>query len=240
MATEAAFTKALHNTGLTQKLAVYLRLTHDIPYRFFYDRLLHDPSGPALLRELWEQIATHYTEFLANEWASDHIPVVGVPGFDLALHPSYWLYVALCRDLDRFFAEIGASLSQAYPTATLLDELVRYQRQVVVTPHLRAENGVALDVSHDWASYFAAARGRDGDNAMPEPTPMAPSTVLAGGRRSGDPGRHADRAGYYERDFSWQAGDPQGLTARWIKSVVLGRNSAAINTVSDLTVVAVP
>lgn len=240
MATEAAFIKALHNTGLTQKLAVYLRLTHDIPYRSFYDRLLHDPDGPALLSELWEQVAAHYTEFLADEWASDHIPVVGVPGFDLALHPSYWLYVALCRDLDRLFAEIGTSLSRAYPDATFLDEVVRYQYQVVVTPHLAVESGVALDMSRDWATYFAAARGRDGSDSMPEPTRMAPSTVLAGGRRSGDPGRDPDRPGYYERDFSWQAGDPESLTARWIKSVVLGRNSAAINTVSDLTVSPVP
>lgn len=238
MATEAAFIKALHNSGLTQKLAVYLRLTHNVNYRVFYDRLLHEPDSPPVLRELWERIATHYAGFLADEWASDHIAVVGVPGFDLALHPSYWLYVALCQDLDRLFAEIAASIGRMHPDVDLLHELIRYQRQIVITPEFDPRGGIALEVSRDWAAYFAAARGLEGGDAMPEPKAMPPSTVLMGGRRAGDPGRHANQPGYYERDFSWYAGDPDGRTARWIEAVVLGRNSAAINTVSDLAVAA--
>lgn len=233
MATEAAFVKALHNTGMTQRLAVYLRLTHDVPYRRYYDLLLHSPDGPPLLRELWEEVASHYATFLADEWASDHMPVLNVPGFDRALHPSYWVYVVLCRHLDRLFAEIRVSLGAVVDVTPTIIELVRYQQSLVITPSFDPLEGFQEVVDHDWVDYFSRARGRNGDEPLPEPRPIRPTRV-DGGRRAGDPSREPGRAGYYERDFSWHTGDSMMRTARWIESVVLGRNSAAINTFSDL------
>lgn len=233
MATEAAFVKALHNTGMTQRLAVYLRLTHGVSYRQFYDLLLHSPDRPPLLRELWDQVVVHYTGFLADEWASDHMPVIGVPGFDRALHPSYWLYVELCDQLDRFFVEISDSLNTTVPRTSALEELLAFQRELVITPGFDPSAGFNSVVDHDWVSYFAQARGRDGIRALPEPRPLSP-TRIGGGRRSGDPSREPGTTGYYERDFAWHAGDPELRKARWIEAVVLGRNSAAINTFSDL------
>lgn len=233
MATEAAFVKALHNTGLTQRLSVYLRLTHDVPYRRFYELLLHGSAGPPVLRELWEEVAAHYAAFLADEWASDHMPVLDVPGFDRALHPSYWVYVALCGQLDRLFDEVRAWLETVVDVTPTLVELVRYQRSLVITPHFDPSAGFHEVVDHDWIAYFSQARARDGDESLPEPRPIPP-TEVGGGRRAGDPSREPGRTGYYERDFSWHAGDSASRTARWIEAVVLGRNSAAINTFSDL------
>jgi putative methyltransferase len=236
MATHSVFVRALHNTGLTQKLAIYLRLTHAVPYLEFYEMILYDAAlRPPLLGKLMAQVKSHYMDFLQNDLASDHMPVAGVPNFALAIQPEYWIYVQLCLQLDDFFEQITDSLQQGYPSHYHLRDLTLYQKELVITPCCDPTLGKTIRVTKDWIAYFATARGRNGSDTLSEPQEMNERIVRVSGRSAGEPTGSAGTFGYYSRNFDWYSGDVNGRWARWIEMVVLGRNSAAIKTFTDLS-----
>jgi len=93
MATYAVFVKALHNSSLTQRLAIYLALTHQVAYHSFYETLIeHGLRFHALTAGWFDQVSDHYANFLEDETASDHMRLESLPGAHLAVHPSRWLY----------------------------------------------------------------------------------------------------------------------------------------------------
>jgi putative methyltransferase len=174
MKTYAAFVRALHNRGLTRLVAVYLHFSHGIPYREFYDRLIEGFFGPS---DLHRELAAHFRTFLRDKNALEDLPFEEAPGERLRFEASRWLFVHLCRDLDRHFDEMGPFLIEAFPMATHLPGAIDYQRNLVVRPDFDSRAGRSFPTDRDWLGYFEKARLLTAYEPLGEPAP-APGAVV--------------------------------------------------------------
>jgi putative methyltransferase len=236
ISTYSAFIKALHNASLTQRIAVYLRLTHNVPYLDFYEGLIEDALPSADLTAQWQQtVSDHYQNYLMDENASDHLPVRELPELPYLLHPSRWIYVQACLHLDEFFRHLDAHLRHRYPFTTNLRGVIEYQKESVILPSYDRNAGKRFRIEHDWMGYFEQARTRDGSQPLDEPQPLPGAVVHARDQVSGERRIDEDGVGYYGQPLDWNDGDPATRWETWINRTVMGRSSAAMHNLQDFS-----
>ncbi|MFE4619807.1 B12-binding domain-containing radical SAM protein [Streptomyces sp. NPDC056747] len=237
----SAFIKALHNSSATQRVATYLRLTHGVPYRDFYESLLEDPAvRTPLLREWQVKVLDHYQYFLTHDDASDHIRVDELPSLAYTLHPSRWLYIQVCLHLERFYEELKDSLLKRYPEVANLASVIDYQRDIVIMPDYDRETGKVIATEFDWPAYFEQARVRDGSQPLlDEPAPMDGAVFQAVDRVSGERPTVRDGVrigGFYGEPLEWGTGDAGERWATWVQRVAIGRSSAGMHNHKEFKV----
>lgn len=243
MALWGAVVKGLHNTGFVQHIAVYLRLTHNVPYVDFYRQLIDGlMTTDPLLAGLRAEINEHYERFLADPDLSDHMCLDNIGAFGYLLHPSRWLYVRVCQAVDDVFSRIGDWVESTFPLDSAVRGLVEYQRQIIVLPSYDRERGHEFPVDVDWPAYFAAARGREGFDSLGEPNPTPGAVVRATDRRSSERVIRADgpSEGYYGRPFDWDSLAGEERWIRWIEQTVMDRASSHLNNLCDLRLLPEP
>ncbi len=229
MATYATMVKALHNASLTRLIAIYLRLTHGLPYAAFYDRLADDFFATRLPAQRWYRaLVNHYRDFLLNQDATDHMEVDQLPRLTLLLDPARWLVVQACLDIDHFFDELRDYLLDRYPRATHLESLIAYQKEVVILPTYDRRTGKVFRTDRDWVTYFERAWGRTGGEALDEPA-AADAVVRVTDQTCGE-------RSYFVHALDWDSGDRQDRRVQWIRQTVLQRNSIAKNNFQQLQV----
>jgi putative methyltransferase len=234
ISTFAAFVKALHNCGLTQRIAVYLRLTQNLPYSKFYEGLIEDWFQRAgTVPDWYRVVSSHYRGFLEDADTSDHIKVEALPRLPYALHPSRWIYVQACLHIDRFFDALQAYLLAQYPAVANLCSVIDYQKELVILPTFDRDAGKTFRTDLNWVRYFEEARGRDGSEPLGEPLPAPGAVVSVTDRASGD-GVTASGGGFFGRPLEWGSGEMQDQWAKWIELLVVGRSSAAIHNFQQL------
>jgi putative methyltransferase len=237
MSTYSAFVKCLHNSGLTQNIAMYLRLTHGVGYRDFYEHLIDNAlPSPAAPRPWYQRITDQYERYLTDDDASDHMIVADLPQLPIALHPSRWAFVEICLQIDQFFEWLTSSLCARYPDAQHLAAVIEYQRNLVILPDYDRRSGRTFSVDLDWMSYFHAARARSGEQSMAEPEPIPGTVVRATDRRSGERPllQLTGEAGYFGELLDWDGLDPAARWHRWIVQTVVGRSSAPMHNLQEL------
>ncbi|MEU9254890.1 radical SAM protein [Streptomyces sp. NPDC048270] len=163
-----AVLQALHNRGITRRLATYLHTEGLLGYEDFYrslaDAALADSSsvlGAAVDRAralLWEYIES---PTVPNEGKVASQPDMmerlarWVPDKESWLIYEWcWAYVQ--NELDRFYGELRGHLETAgVKIDERLEELLRYQRASVFTVAEAGTTRVEL-FSYDWSGYFRA------------------------------------------------------------------------------------
>ncbi len=242
MALYGALLKCFHNSSLIQRIAVYLRLTHGVPYIDFYRAIVDDfmASTPHTIR-LRDEIVEHYQRFLVDPRMSDHMET-GIPGLPYLLHPSRWLFVQICRDIGTFFDALSGFLVGRYGDWPELRDVIAYQRDIIVLPSYDRHLGASFAVEFDWPAYFATARGRQGTESLAEPRPLPGARVVATDWASSERIVRADGSvdGYYGRTFDWNALGGDARWARWIEQTVIDRSSSKLNNLCSLAVDATP
>jgi putative methyltransferase len=221
MFTHTMVVKALHNASITRLIAIYLRLTHGVPYQTFYEAIGEDffPHDP--VASPWhDAIVGCYRRFLEEADAHDRMRLDELPRLSYELDPSRWLNVEICRDLDRFFAHLGSFLVQRFPTARNLPSVLEYQRQMIIVPSYDAGRGKSFRTEFDWPAYFTEAGGRTGSESLPEPRAAAGALVEVSDRTCGE-------YGYLVQPLEWGTGDDDARWQTWLERVVLNRNSSA-------------
>ncbi|GIH11847.1 B12-binding domain-containing radical SAM protein [Rugosimonospora africana] len=237
ISTYSAFVKVLHNCSLTQRIAMYLRLTHGISYLDFYADLIDEAMPAAELTGSWAQtLSDHYRGFLEDDEAMDFLAVRELPNLPYLLHPARWLYVQACLHLDEFFAVLTDHLRRRYPTVTNLASAIQYQKDLVILPSYDCRTGKVFPVDHDWITYFEQARTRDGSQPLDEPTPVSGALVRAGDQVAGERGISGDLE-YYSKPLDWHDSAPERRWQDWIDRTVLGRSSAAMHNFQDLSII---
>jgi putative methyltransferase len=223
MATYATLVKALHNASVTRAIAIYLRLTHAVPYATFYDRLADEflarwPPG----RNWHGALVQHFVDFLRDEAATDHMEVEQLPRLPFRLDPARWFLAQVCLRFDEFFDALGQYLLERYPSAKNLASVIDYQRNVVILPTYNRLVGKTFRTDCDWVQYFAQAWGRTGVESLDEPvaTPGAEVSVMD---------QTCGEQSYFVHPLDWGSGDRQDRWLQWIHHTVLHRNSAAKN-----------
>jgi putative methyltransferase len=236
ISTYSAFIKALHNCSLTQRIAMYLRLTHGVPYLDFYTDLIDKALPAAELTGKWHRtLSDHYRNYLDDDELMDFFAVPELPDLPYLLHPARWLYVQACLHLDEFFAVLTDHLTRRYPDATNLAGAIRYQKELVILPSYDRRVGKTFRVDHDWITYFEQARTRDGAQPLDEPAPLPGALVRAGDQEAGERGINGDLE-YYSKALDWHDSPPERRWQDWIDRTVLGRSSAAMHNFQDLII----
>jgi putative methyltransferase len=240
MSTYAAFIKGLHNSSLTQRIAVYLRLTHNVSYLEFYEHLIEEGLQSAALPADWYQLVSdHYHSFLEDQGASDHMEVKELPRLSYALHPSRWIYVQICLNMDQFFDALQAYLVDQYPGVGNLRSVVEYQKELMILPNFDRDVGKRFRTDFDWISYFEEARVRDGSETLGEPIGEPGAMVTATDRTSSERGssaRETSGRGYYGAPLEWAFGDIEDRWIKWIERTVTGRSSASMHNFQQLRI----
>ena len=174
----AGFTKALHNCGLTQMIARYLRFTHDVAYEDFYRAFIEDLCAEVEPAKSWFQaVAAHYREFLESEDAIEFMDVEALPDYPYQVSPFQWIYVQACLQLDDFYDAAREFLVARYPAVRRIASLVDYQRNMVILPSYVHHAGKAFDTDLNWPLYFQQAKGHLAGTALEDVSEAINSVV---------------------------------------------------------------
>jgi putative methyltransferase len=219
MFTYLAHVKAFHNGSLTRAIAMYLRLTHGVPYRAFYDDVIERFAATTEPARSWQDaIAGCYRTMLTDDDAMDRMVVSELPAYQYALDPSRWLYTHAAFDADVFFDALKAHLLARYPSAPNLASAIEYQRNIVILPDYDRRVGKRFLTDVDWVDYFKAARGRAGEHALPEPA-VAPGAVIEIADQT------CGERGYLVQPLAWESKSGEARWIEWIARTVLHRSS---------------
>ena len=156
MSVDSACIRGLHNSGITQLIARYLRATRGVGFESFYALLLDEvlPSSDAT-REAMGVLTACYRSFLTDPDSLAMLPLPGAPESAKEVEPHRWFMGVVCHDLERFFADLTDRLVERFgdPEGVLRD-LCTYQKNVVVSPRYDAEAGKSWSNERDWVAYF--------------------------------------------------------------------------------------
>jgi putative methyltransferase len=209
----AAFVMALHNCGLTQLIAKYLRFTHGVPYRKFYEELIEGFCARVEPMKSWYQaVVDHYHAFLADEEAIDFMDVFEWPRYRYQVNPFQWVYVQSCMQLESFFDTVKEFLVEKYPLATNLASVIEYQRNLVILPNYRKENGKSFATDFNWVEYFEAANQLSTYEPLDEPDPAPDSAISVSDQTC------TDGIALYPLD--WNSGNEEDDWAVWFDRTV--------------------
>lgn len=227
MLTYTAFVKALHNAGLTQQIAIYMRLTHGVSYLDFYEAVIDGWIKEAQSTRNWyEAVAKHFSRFLNDENATEHMVVEGLPRVEYLLDPSRWLYVNICLHIDSFYDQFAGFVAKRF--ATNVASLCEYQKNLVILPTYDRKAGARFRTAFDWVAYFERARGRVGGDPFGEPEPVKDMVVAVSDQTS---------RGYFEQQLDWGQGDAEERWGKWVDQIVLDRNSVNLRKFQRLRMV---
>ena len=230
MFTYVALVKALHNASVTRLVAIYLRLSHGVPYLDFYEDLVErffPATAPA--RDWHRAVAGCYSNMLRDDDAMDRMQVRELPGHAYSLDPSRWLFVQVGLQFDAFFAALRPHLLQRYPQARNLGSVVDYQKNVVILPDYDRRKGKRFRTDFDWVRYFEQARGRTGEAALAEPEPTPGARVRVSDQTCGE-------KGYLVHPLEWESRSGEDRWLAWIRHTVVHRNSAGKKNFQQLRV----
>jgi len=230
MQTFTAFVKPLHNSSIVRLIAVYLRLTHRVPYREFYDGVMDDFLPQSALARRWlEAVRDHYRNYLEDENALDRMEIEELTRYEFLVTPDRWVQTQIGLNLEEFFSEFTAYLRQRFSKVKNLPSLIEYQRNLVILPDYDREAGKRFPTALDWPRYFELTHGLTGSETLAEPEPTPGATICVSDQTCGE-------KGYLVTDLLWGQGDEQERWIEWLQRTVLHRNSSAKSTFQELQI----
>lgn len=221
MSVESASVRALHNTGITQFIARYLRATHAIPFDQFYSDIIDEflPRASAT-EDALGTLEACYQRFLSDPQSLAMLPLPGIANARSHAEPHRWFYAHICQSLDAFFNELQAHLIARYPNRDgTLNDLCAYQQSIIITPDYDPTKGTAWRSRFDWANYFKAPATNIPSAAVPEPPRLDPPRYTVDAKHWDD--------GASTGDYNWQPGKAEKAWRAWFTAMATGRLSAA-------------
>lgn len=204
------FVLSFHSMGLTHRLALYLRYCEGISFHRFYEGLVDDlvRGSDGALRDCVERMTREKREFLEDdEKAVDYTSFEFLP--EDAYQPQWeeWLFVHAVLNRREIYRDLEDWLIDRFVVdEARVRDLVRYQREIVVTPEYDRSLGKTFEGEYDWVEYFS----RDRDQLDRPP--------IEDGRRF-----VIDQSTLGEREevpIDWDDRQGRDRTVAWIDSVV--------------------
>lgn len=223
--------KALHSSGITELVAMYLRFTHNVPYAAFYDDLFtHFLSTDASPTGAWfEEMRATFQEYLDRPDALGFMHVPGLSDDALQLEPARWLLAMLAMHRDAFYDALTPYLCGRYPQAEALQSVLQWSRNVLITTDYDARAGKRFTIDHDWPAWFSAARQALTYRPLGEPEALPTGTVA----EVSDTGS-TDGGSVLELD--WGKGPAWRRWERWVALMATGRTASSKNTFQQVQV----
>lgn len=225
-----AYIKAFHGCSVTQLIAIYLRFTHNVPYSQFYEDLFDNFFTQITPFKEWRQaIWQLYETYLKNPNIITFMDVSQLPKFEFQIEPSRWLFIQICWHIEQYFESLTAYLLTKYPDFLLLQSVIEYQKNLLILPSYDNKQGKVFSTNFDWLTYFSQVRQLVSYSPLAEPQP-SPGALI----------KVSDEACTQERmllPLEWGNGNEEDQWARWIHTVVVGRNSSEKNNFQKLEIV---
>lgn len=205
---------ALHNSGLTQFLARYLRQVYGISFHTFYttliERLFSAPSAP--WHSLYRHCHGHITRFVQedNPELTESLAVEELPGFDYLFLVEEYCLIKLMLGIDRFYGNVREALQDVFGHYDELDSLLTFQRGSMIDPSYNRDEGRVLQLEHDWPRFFATL-GSPGNELAERPEPSSVELAI-----------HRTHAGsQFQYSLDWFDGtDADEALQGWVKTVI--------------------
>ena len=227
MAAYGASIKALHSCSITHLIATYLKLSHDVGYKDFYENLIDDFCASVYpVRTLYEKVLDHYVRFTVEEDAIEYMDVEQLPNFQFQLDPSRWFYTQLCFRFEEFFDSLQHYLLNRYPYAKNLSSVIHYQKNLVILPSYDRSIGKSFRCEHDWVDYFVRAGQTDTCSPLEEPKSVPGAKVEVHDEDC------TDSLSVFPLDFDTFNGEERWIC--WIDRTVIARNTSVRNNFQQL------
>lgn len=168
--TYTAQIRGLHNLAVLRLPAIYLKFSHGVSYRDFYDAVIDDffrMSEP--WRSIQEGLRAVYRRILENPDAVDDYPLKEFPDMPFYVNPSKGVFIEVASRIGEFMKGLTLFLSARFPKARALASVLNYQRQLVLTPEKKPTRCHKITMHHDWPSYFDAIEQGAFAKKIPEP-----------------------------------------------------------------------
>jgi putative methyltransferase len=215
----SSFVIALHNSGYTRRIAQYLRFSHDVSYRDFYDSVINDFCEKKLFSgNWWRVLEDNLKGYLSDEAVCDELELEEIPSLTEYLRHSDWLMIKTALHCNDFFQQLGSYLASRYPSATNLQSVIAYQKSLVITPDYDSARGKRFRCDHNWADFFRKVDEIGTYRPMPEPERVGPGQVFE---------IRDDATGEFKHaTLAWK-GDREQRMRLWAECLSRGRKSAA-------------
>lgn len=220
------FVKALHCCSVTRLIAMYLRFTHNVTYRDFYEHLIEDCISTSTLG-LYSKVLHHFEQFLEDDDAVKDLEIQQLSRDQYCIEASRWIFIHICDALDTVFDEITAFLRQRYPWITNLESVIDYQKNLIITPSYDRSVGKSFPTEFDWTSYFAKASSLISFEHIPEPNTAPGSRIEITDKTCGT-------SDLTTRPLDWSSEEGEDRWAAWIDRVVTFRNAASTKNFQQL------
>ena len=143
--------QSMHHFGIMQCIAMYVRTQYDISYYDFYTALhKYIETESDFCRSVFEMASCVLNNFVNGRGGLTYQNDI----FGKITYPLEEAVFLLCLyNSDKFYAEMKKFASAYIADDEFLDELIRYQRAVVLKPN---ENNNELDFNYNFKDYFDA------------------------------------------------------------------------------------
>ena len=167
--------QAFHNGAVTRFLAIYLRLTHDIPYKNFYDALFEKLccNEHTFIGALFKKCKAHLHVFAnapGDAAVFEEMAIDDLPNSAYLFKPEEYVLFKLLTNFARVWEELQGHLVTTYGYISRLGSIIDFQKEIIITPQYDCQRGKSLKLEHDWLEYFKKARTRAG--------PATPAAIL--------------------------------------------------------------
>lgn len=143
--------QGLHHFGLTQCAAMYVRKECGVKYINFYTSLLSFLSYESrYFAPMFQKIHTVLYDFVYN---GGPLTVIDAKFGDITWPLEEAVFLFCLYEQERFLSELRHFLCRYVTDGDLLDDLLLYQKSVVLRPD---NNGARVRVEHRWRDYFEA------------------------------------------------------------------------------------
>jgi putative methyltransferase len=148
--------QGLHHFGLTLCIAMYLRKECGVRYYDFYSALLaYLTDETAFCGPVFRRMRAVLNDFVYH---GGPLTVTDGRFGDITWPLEEAVFLACIYDDRRFYDEVGLFLRRYPVDPDTLEDLLRYQRHVVLRPD---NNGGTVRVKHAWRAYFDAILKND-------------------------------------------------------------------------------
>jgi putative methyltransferase len=227
------FIRALHGMGLTRLIAVYLRRSHRIPYREFYDIVIEKFFAEGLDGTgLYATIEDFYRRSLSHNIVLKSHDIDRLPDFPYPVSSSSLIFIELCLRNDEFYARLEQCLEAHFGSDILLSSIISYQKNLLITPDYDADRGKEFALSHDWPGYFTKEQRTEVSTVLDEPKPLDGGLARVSDVTCGDPT-------YGTWSLHWPDDERERMHA-WVDCVAFYRCSSHSTNFQQISVSALP
>ena len=128
-------------------------------------------TAAAAQRRLTDAVHHHCQDAAARKSGFDQMVTEQLPSYTYYLTMSQWAFVQICLEFDTFWGALKPHLLRKYPGVAPLEDLINYQKNLVVLPSYNREVGKSFHVAYDWPEYFERVVRHEEPGIVDEPKP---------------------------------------------------------------------